>query len=155
MKHNPIADDGDELHALVEHVGPFPEGTPLFREAERFDAIAAVRAGTVRTYVNDSEGREQVPGFFLPGEVIGLNAISQDRYPCNAVALDSVKLCRFSFPGIAALATRMPGVQQQLFKLLSHDIGKATHGGLPGVAVAALPPDHDPHRHRQLPAPRV
>ena len=84
-----------------------------------------MRAGTVKTYVNDSEGREQVQGFFLPGEVIGLNAISQDRYPCNAVALDSVMLCRFSFPGIAALATRMPGVQQQLFKLLSQDIGKA------------------------------
>src|SRR5207342_2220447 len=147
---SPIADDGDafrfcstcafsasclahgfdktkleELHMLVAHVGPYEEGAHIFREGDRFDAIAAVRAGTVKTYVNDSEGREQVLGFFLPGEVIGLNAISQDRYPCNAVALDSVMLCRFSFPGIAALATRMPGVQQQLFKLLSQDIGKA------------------------------
>jgi CRP/FNR family transcriptional regulator len=147
---NPIADDGDalrfcstcafsaacleqgydksrlaELHVLVEHIGPFPEGTHLFREGDPFDAIAAVRAGTVKTYVNDAEGREQVQGFFLPGEVIGLNAISRDKYPCNAVALDPVMLCRFSFPGIAALATRMPGVQQQLFKLLSQDIGKA------------------------------
>ena len=43
-------------------------------------------------------------------EVIGLNAIAQSRYPCNAVALDSVMLCRFSFPNIAALATRMPGL---------------------------------------------
>ena len=114
-----------ELHVLVEHVGPFAEGTHLFREGDPFDAIAAVRAGTVKTYVNDSEGREQVQGFFLPGEIIGLNAISRNTYPCNAVALDSVSLCRFSFPGIAALATRMPGVQQQLFKLLSQDIGKA------------------------------
>jgi CRP/FNR family transcriptional regulator len=61
----------------------------------------------------------------LPGEVIGLNAISQARYPSNAVAMDSVVLCRFSFPNIAALATRMPGLQQHLFKLLSQDIGKA------------------------------
>ena len=63
---------------------------------------------------------------YLPGEIIGLNAISQSRYPCNAVALDSVMLCRFSFPNIAALATRMPGLQQQLFRLLSLDIGKAS-----------------------------
>jgi CRP/FNR family transcriptional regulator len=41
------------------------------------------------------------------------------------VALDSVQLCRFSFPNIAALASRVPGLQQQLFKLLSEDIGKA------------------------------
>jgi CRP/FNR family transcriptional regulator len=150
MRNVPIADDGDELrfcstcafsaacleqgfdksrlgelHVLVAHVGPFPEGAHIFREGDPFDAIAAVRAGTVKTYVNDSEGREQVQGFFLPGEVIGLNAISSSRYPCNAVSLDSVMLCRFSFPDIAALATRMPGLQQQLFRLLSQDIGKA------------------------------
>ena len=146
----PIADDGDalhfcstcafsaaclengydkahlqELHVLVEHIGPFREGEHIFREGDVFNVIAAVRGGTVKTYVTDSEGREQVQGFFLPGEVIGLSAISQAKYPCNAVSLDSVVLCRFSFPNIAALATRMPGLQQQLFRLLSQDINKA------------------------------
>lgn len=115
----------NELHVLIEHTGPYAEGQHIFREGDRFDAIAAVRSGTVKTFVTDSEGREQVQGFFLPGEVIGLNAISSERYPCDAVALDSVTLCRFSFPGIAALASRMPGLQRQLFKLLSGDIGKA------------------------------
>jgi CRP/FNR family transcriptional regulator len=110
---------------LVEHIGPFKEGEHIFREGDPFNAIAAVRGGTVKTYVNDANGREQVQGFFLPGEVIGLSAISQSRYPCNAVALDSVILCRFSFPNIAALAARMPGLQRQLFRLLSLDIGKA------------------------------
>jgi CRP/FNR family transcriptional regulator len=115
-----------ELHILVEHIGPFREGEHIFREGEPFGAIAAVRAGTVKTYVTDRDGRETVLGFFLPGELIGLSAISQDRYPCNAVALDSVALCRFSFPMIATLATRVPGIQQQLFRLLSEDIGKAS-----------------------------
>ena len=114
-----------DLHVLVEHIGPFREGEHIFREGDPFTAIAAVRSGTVKTYVTDNEGREHVQGFFLPGEVIGLNAISQARYPSNAVAMDSVVLCRFSFPNIAALATRMPGLQQHLFKLLSLDIGKA------------------------------
>ena len=110
---------------LVEHVGPVREGAHLFREADPFNAIAAVRAGTVKTYVNDTAGREQVLGFFLPGEIVGLNAISQAHYPCNAVALDTVMLCRFSFSTMAALAARMPGLQQELFRLLSLDIGKA------------------------------
>jgi CRP/FNR family transcriptional regulator len=146
----PIADDGDalrfcstcafseaclsqgldksalgELHVLVEHVGPFREGEHIFREGDPFTAIAAVRAGTVKTYVLDPGGHEQVLGFFLPGEVIGLNAIHQARYPCNAVALDTVMLCRFSFPQVALLATRMPGLQAQRLRLLSQDIGKA------------------------------
>ena len=149
--HTAIADDGDELrfcstcafssaciqqgydkpalealHCLVEHVGPFHEGDCIFREGTPFDAIAAVRAGTVKTCVSDDEGREQVLGFFLPGEVIGLNAIHGERYPCDAMALDTVTLCRFSFPKMAHLATRMPGLQTQLFRLLSEDIGKAS-----------------------------
>jgi CRP/FNR family transcriptional regulator, anaerobic regulatory protein len=114
-----------ELHVLVEHSPPIREGEHIFREGDEFNAIAAIRAGTVKTYVTDLEGREQVLGFFLPGEVIGLNAISSAKYPCNAVALETVLLCRFSFPKIATLATRMPGLQQQLFRLLSEDIGKA------------------------------
>lgn len=114
-----------DLHVLVEHIGPFREGEHIFREGDDFNAIAGIRAGTVKTYVTDLAGREQVQGFFLPGEVIGLNAISRSRYPCNAVALDTVLLCRFSFPRIATLATRMPLLQQHLFRLLSEDIGKA------------------------------
>ena len=115
-----------DLHVLVEHTGPFAAGDHIFREGDPFDAIAAVRAGTVKTYVVDRDGHEHVLGFHLPGEIIGLDAIDVDHYPCNAVALDTVMLCRFSFPKMAVLATRLPGLQRQLFRLLSRDIGRAT-----------------------------
>jgi CRP/FNR family transcriptional regulator len=114
-----------DLHVLVEHIGPFHAGEHIFREGDPFEAIAAVRAGTVKTYVVDRDGHEHVLGFHLPGEVIGLSAIDGEHYPCNAVALDTVMLCRFSFPKIAVLATRLPGLQKQLFRLLSRDIGRA------------------------------
>jgi len=114
-----------QLHVLVEHVGPFHPGDHVFRKGDPFDAIAAVRAGTVKTYLVDRDGHERVLGFHLPGEVIGLDAIDDERYPCNAVALDTVALCRFSFPRMAELAARLPGLQQQLFRLLSRDIGAA------------------------------
>lgn len=148
--HNPIADDGDEahfcstcafgkvcaneglakldlhdLHMLVEHAGPFHEGDPLFRMGERFGAIYAVRSGMVKTRTIDDEGREQVLGFHLPGEVIGLSGIHPAKYPCDAIALDTVFVCRFSFPALATLATKVPGVQTELFSLLSADIGRA------------------------------
>ena len=115
-----------DLHVLVEHVGPVHAGEHVFREGDPFTAIAAVRAGTVKTYHIDRDGHEQVLGFHLPGEVIGLNAIHDDRYPCNAVALDTVMLCRFSFPKIALLAQRLPNLQQHLFRLMSRDIGVAS-----------------------------
>jgi CRP/FNR family transcriptional regulator len=114
-----------ELHMLVEHVGPLAPGTHIFRTGDRFDAIAAVRSGTVKTSRVDREGREQVLAFHLPGEIIGLSAIDGERYPCDAIALDEVQLCRFSFPKIALLATRLPGLQAHLFRLMSRDIGHA------------------------------
>ena len=147
---NPLADDGDELrfcstcafgsvclprgvnksalrelHMLVEHTGPHRAGERIFRAGARFGAIYAVRSGVVKTCTSDDTGRENVLGFHLPGEMIGLNGIHADIYPCEAVALDTVFACRFSFPALATLATRIPGVQQQLFRLLSADIGKA------------------------------
>lgn len=114
-----------ELHCLVQHIGPLHDGDTIFRANDRFESIYAVRAGTVKTRVIDAQGREQILGFHLPGEVIGLAAIHPAKYPCDAIALDTVYLCRFSFPALALLATRMPAVQQQLFRLLSADIGKA------------------------------
>lgn len=114
-----------DLHMLVQHVGPVHAGDHLFRTGDPFEAIAAVRAGTVKTYVVDRNGREHVLGFHLPGEVIGLDGIDGDTYPCNAVALDTVMLCRFSFPKISVLAARLPGLQRHLFRLLSRDIGRA------------------------------
>ncbi len=114
-----------DLHVLVEHVGPFHAGEHIFREGDPFEAIAAVRAGTVKTYMIDRDGREHVLGFHLPGEVIGLDAIDGETYPCNAVALDTAMLCRFSFPKIAVLASKLPGLQRHLFRLLSRDIGRA------------------------------
>lgn len=115
-----------DLHILVEHLGPLHAGDHIFREGDPFEAIAAVRAGTVKTYVVDPDGREHVLGFHLPGEVIGLNAIDGEHYPCNAVALDTVMLCRFSFPKISLLAAQLPGLQKHLFRLLSRDIGQAS-----------------------------
>lgn len=148
---SPIADDGDavtfcstcafsgaclaagygkpelsELHCLVEHIGPFAAGETVFRTGDAFRAIYAVRAGTVKTVLVNREGQEQVLGFYLPGEVVGLNAIYPEHYPCDAVALENAHFCRFSFPAMSALAARMPTVQHHLFRLLSKELGAAS-----------------------------
>jgi CRP/FNR family transcriptional regulator len=115
-----------ELQCLVEHVGPFRAGEHVFRTGDPFRAIFAVRGGTVKTRMVDKEGREQVLGFYLPGEVIGLNAIYPERFPCDAVALDTAFFCRFSFPAMSALAARVPAVQQHLFRMLSKELGTAS-----------------------------
>jgi CRP/FNR family transcriptional regulator len=115
-----------ELHCLIEHVGPYGADDPVFRVGERFGAVYAVRSGMVKTCLVDDAGREQVLGFHLPGELIGLNGIYAARYPCDAIALDTTTLCRFSFPAMAMLAQKVPRLQEQLFRLMSKDILSAS-----------------------------
>jgi CRP/FNR family transcriptional regulator, anaerobic regulatory protein len=117
-----------ELHCLIEHVGPFHAGDEIFHTGDAFGAIFSVRAGLVKTSVLDDKGREQVLGFYTPGELVGLNGIYPASYPCTAVAVDTVMLCRFSFGAMATLATRIPSIQETLFRLISKDIGTATLG---------------------------
>lgn len=152
LPFSPIADDGDagsfcstcafsraclsagygkadiaELHCLIEHIGPYQPGEYVFRHGDPFRAIYAVRGGMVKTVVIDADGREQVLGFYLPGEVVGLDAIYPERFPCDAIALERTEFCRFSFPAMSALAARLPSVQQHLFRMLSKELGAASH----------------------------
>jgi len=109
----------------------------LQRSGRRVAVLERMRVGGVDsmattahvTCVTDLDGRERVLGFHFPGEVIGLDGIDGERYPCDAVALDTVALCRFSFPRMADLAMRLPLLQQHLFRLLSRDIHTATRLG--------------------------
>lgn len=116
----------EQLHCLVEHVGMFQRGDYVFRTGDAFHAIYAVRQGTVKTVVVNREGHEQVLGFYLPGEVVGLNAIYPEKFPCDAIALETAEFCRFSFPAMSDLAARMPNVQQHLFRMLSKELGTAS-----------------------------
>ncbi|WP_267221063.1 helix-turn-helix domain-containing protein [Dyella silvae] len=114
------------LHCLVEHIQPRGDGEYVFRRGEPFRAIYAVRSGCVKTSLFGRDGREQVLGFYLPGEVIGLNGIYPESYPCDAIALESSAFCRFSFPAVSQLASELPTVQHHLFSLLSRELGMAS-----------------------------
>ncbi|TAN03717.1 MAG: cyclic nucleotide-binding domain-containing protein [Rhodanobacteraceae bacterium] len=114
-----------DLQCLVEHVGPFEPGQRVFRSGDPFRALYAVRDGMIKTTMVDAEGREQVLGFYLPGELVGLDAIYPEHYPCDAIALEPTHCCRFSFPAMSALAARQPKIQQHLFRLLSKELGSA------------------------------
>lgn len=115
-----------DLHCLVEHVGPFEPGQRIFRSGDPFRALFAVRSGMLKTTLVDADGREQVLGFYLPGELVGLDAIYPEHYPCDAIALETTQCCRFSFPAMSALAAKQPKIQQHLFRLLSKELGSAS-----------------------------
>ncbi|HSC46698.1 MAG TPA: helix-turn-helix domain-containing protein, partial [Gammaproteobacteria bacterium] len=104
---------------------PMHEGDHLFRVGDAFKAVYAVRAGSYKSYTVDSEGREHVLGFHLPGELLGLEAIYPARHVSNAVALDTASVCVLPYDRLQELAGEIGGLRNQLFRLMSKDIADA------------------------------
>src|SRR5690606_13194431 len=115
-------EDVEQLDELVTPQGPLRAGEHLYRVGDDFKALYAVRSGYLKTYIIDEGGREQVLGFHLPGELVGLDAIYPDRHQCNAVALDTATVCKMPYDQLSELAAKIPSLQKQMFRLLSKDI---------------------------------
>jgi len=118
-------DDMQRVDDLVERSELMHEGEHLFRIGDRFKRVYAVRVGTYKSYTVDSEGREHVLGFHLPGELIGLDAIHSGVHRSNAVALDTATVCMLSYEALDKLAGEISGLRTQMFKLMSKDISDA------------------------------
>ena len=115
-------EDLTRLDSLVERRGPFHEGDHLYRVGDRFQALYAVRAGSYKSYTVDSEGREHVLGFHLPGELLGLDAIYPKRHLCNSLALDTASVCVLPYEQLNDLAGHLTELRSQIMRLMSKDI---------------------------------
>lgn len=115
-------EDLEILDTLVETVGPLHAGDHLFRQGNRFDALYAVRAGCVKSYIDTENGEEQVLGFHLPGALVGMDAIYRGLHQCSATALDTSMVCRLPFSELSDMTREIPNLQRQLFRLMSRDL---------------------------------
>lgn len=116
----------ERLDTLVERRRKVARGAALFRTGDAFDALFAVHTGFFKTCVISEraadDGREQVTGFQMAGELLGLEAISRERHACNAVALEDSQVCVIPYRQLEALARDVPALQQAFHKVMSREI---------------------------------
>jgi len=96
----PVGLSGDDLKAVDAAVGNrsrLKKGDSLYRAGDAFSALYAVRLGTLKTTVLAEDGREQVAGYHLQGDIIGLDGLGTDRHGCGAVALEDSEVCTIPF----------------------------------------------------------
>jgi CRP/FNR family nitrogen fixation transcriptional regulator len=98
----------------------YPRNTEIFGEDEPTDYLYKVVSGSVRTYKILSDGRRQIGGFYLPGDVFGLE--SGDEHTFSAEAITDTKLLVVKRSAIAALAGRDAGIARELFHLTSREL---------------------------------
>jgi CRP/FNR family transcriptional regulator len=102
-------------------------GASLYHNGDRFESLYAVRSGAFKTVGVSREGTEKITGFNLPGELLGLEAISSGRHGYNAVALEDSEVCIIPFAQLEQAALTIPALQHQLLRLVSGDISR-DHG---------------------------
>lgn len=121
----PLGLDAAEMLQLERISGikrSFRRGDFLYRSGSAFTSLYAIRSGSFKTQVLHEDGREQITGFQMAGEIIGLNAISSEVHPCDAVALEEAEICELPFARLESLSRELPLLQRHLHKLMSREI---------------------------------
>ncbi|MCX7193708.1 MAG: fumarate/nitrate reduction transcriptional regulator Fnr [Proteobacteria bacterium] len=109
----------DELSMLKRD---FSRGDYLYRNGDKFRSLFAIHSGSFKTQILHEDGREQVTGFQMTGEIIGLDAISTDIHACEAVAMENSVVCELPFNKLESLSRQIPSLQRHLHKIMSREI---------------------------------
>jgi CRP/FNR family transcriptional regulator len=109
----------DEVVAVRRKV---KRGGTLFRNGDRFTSLFAIRTGFFKTSVASEDGRDQVTGFQMAGEIIGLDGIVNESHTCDAIALEDAEVCVMPFERIEELSREVNALQRHVHKIMSREI---------------------------------
>ncbi|WP_293762926.1 fumarate/nitrate reduction transcriptional regulator Fnr [uncultured Aquitalea sp.] len=115
-------DEMTQLDAVIRQSRRLKRGEYLFRSGEGFKSLFAVRTGFFKTSVASQDGREQVTGFLMSGELMGLDGISSNVHGCDAIALEDSEVCELPFNRMESLGRDIPSLQHHFFRLMSREI---------------------------------
>ncbi|MDL1862458.1 cyclic nucleotide-binding domain-containing protein [Betaproteobacteria bacterium PRO7] len=127
--------DAARFDELVATRIRLPRRAALYFAGDRCEFVYAVRIGSLKSVFVTAEGREQVTGFHVPGEWVGLDGIASGRYSCDVVALEEADVCAIPYARLLEFAESMPPLADRLSRVLSREIAReqralAAIGGL-------------------------
>jgi CRP/FNR family transcriptional regulator len=97
-------------------------GDYLYRAGDRFHALYTFRTGFFKSYVTTEDGRTHITGFQMPGEILGLDGIEDERHSQDVVALEDAEVCVIEYEQLASLSATMPELQLHLHRVMSREI---------------------------------
>ena len=112
----------ERLDDLISTRRRIKRGEHLYRAGQAFDAIYAIRSGFFKTDVLLEDGRDQVTGFQMAGELLGLDGISTEHHTCNAIALEDSEICSIPFNRLEGLSREIHTLQHHFHKVMSREI---------------------------------
>ena len=121
----PVGLSDDELRRvdeLVTNRRSVKRGNALFHNGERFTSLYSVRTGFFKTSLTTEDGRDQVTGFQMAGEIMGLDGIGSEQHTCDAIALEDAEVCVMPFKRIEEIAREVGALQKHVHRIMSREI---------------------------------
>jgi CRP/FNR family transcriptional regulator len=115
-------DEVERLDQVVANRRKVKKGDALFHTGEAFTSLYAIRTGFFKTCLTTDDGREQITGFQMAGEIMGLDGISTERHNCDAIALEDAEVCVMPFGVVEELSREITGLQRHVHKIMSREI---------------------------------
>ena len=115
-------DELTNLEAVVDQPKPLHKNDFLYRDGDVSHAMYAVRSGCIKTMTESPNGDEQIVGFHLAGELLGLDGFGDGVHTCNAVALETSSVCELPLDQIENLCHEMPGLQKQMRRIMGKEV---------------------------------
>ncbi|MFT4861156.1 MAG: CRP/FNR family transcriptional regulator [Pseudohongiellaceae bacterium] len=123
----PIGLDKNEIHQLdeiVERNRPYKKGDHLYRQNDEFKSVYAVRSGSFKSYIVSGNGSGRVTGFYLPGEIIGMDGIASEHYANSTQSMEHSSICEIPFTQLEKLSHELPSLQHHFFAIMANEIAK-------------------------------
>ncbi|GAA6133655.1 transcriptional regulator Anr [Oceaniserpentilla sp. 4NH20-0058] len=114
--------DLDSLDKMIKRGRPIQKGELLFKQGDPFKAIYAIRTGTIKSFTVAPSGEEQITGFHLASELVGLSGYSEDVYPLSAKALETTTVCELPLEKLETLCDEIPGLRKQIMRNMGGEI---------------------------------
>ena len=110
------------LEGIIQRKRPIKSGEYLYQQEDPCHSLFAVRSGSFRSFIANADGGEQTIGFYLPGELMGLDALQNGRFHCSVVALETATVCELALPQLNELCSKIPSLQAQLMRIVGTQI---------------------------------
>jgi CRP/FNR family transcriptional regulator len=112
------------IDTVIERKKPVHKNDYLFRAGDTNRSIYAVLSGSVKTLVDNPNGEEQIVGFHLPGELLGMDGFSGDAHTCSAVALETSSVCEFPLESLDEVCHVVPSIQYAMRRIMGKEVTK-------------------------------
>lgn len=127
LPHGLQINEVEQLATIIKDKRPLRTDELLYSQDDECRSLYAVKSGSFRSYIVNSEGVQQTIGFYLPSELMGLDALLHGQFCCSVIALETGSVCELPLSRLNELCVEIPSLQHQMTRILSKEIA-SDHG---------------------------